>query len=50
MGDHFLTHHVLHHDGMHILSDQETVLSRQVFEDYGDNDNSIYVQYHGFVQ
>ena len=49
MGNHFLQHHLLQHDGMHVLSDQETVQNHQVFEDYGDNDNSIYVQYHGFV-
>jgi hypothetical protein len=40
-GAHFLKHHVLTSEGMTVLADRDTAAGRQLFEDYGDNDNSM---------
>lgn len=50
-GDHFLKHHVLHSQNgtLNIFADRETQANQQYLEDYGDNPNQIYLQYHGFV-
>ncbi len=54
-GEFFLKHHVLHEDeplygdGISIYADRETLANKQLFEDYGDNPNEIYLKYHGFV-
>ena len=50
-GDAFLKHHVWDADGgpLRVLADRDTRRGAQVFEDYGDNPNSVYLEYHGFV-
>jgi len=55
-GTDFLTYHVLGDDGsMTVKSDRDVAGSlrhggpQQIFEDYGDNSNSIYIEAHGFV-
>lgn len=50
-GDHFLKHHILDRSNgtLTILSDRTCDVNEQCFEDYGDNNNQIYLQYHGFV-
>ena len=50
-GDHFLKHHILDRNNgtLTILSDRTCEVNDQCFEDYGDNNNQIYLQYHGFV-
>lgn len=48
-GKFFLKHHVVKSNGLHISSDRFTLRNTQIFEDYGDNNDDIYFQYHGFV-
>jgi histone-lysine N-methyltransferase SETD3 len=50
-GDHFLKHHILDpkNGTLTILADRSCDAGHQVLEDYGDNPNQIYLQYHGFV-
>jgi histone-lysine N-methyltransferase SETD3 len=47
----FLEHHVLREEEaeLRILADRNVVAGAQVFEDYGDNNDKVYLQYHGFV-
>jgi hypothetical protein len=50
MGNFFLKHHSLRSDGTLIVSaDRAHSRGEEVVEDYGDNDDAIYTQYHGFV-
>lgn len=49
-GNFFLQHHILESDGgIRILADRDTANGMQLFEDYGDNTDDIYLKYHGFV-
>jgi hypothetical protein len=48
-GNHFLKYHILGKDSFTVLADREAAPGEQLFEDYGDNDNSVYAQHHGFV-
>jgi histone-lysine N-methyltransferase SETD3 len=50
-GDYFLKHHILDpkNGTLTILADRSCSNGHQVLEDYGDNPNQIYLQYHGFV-
>jgi histone-lysine N-methyltransferase SETD3 len=51
-GKFYLDHHkLLEKDNMLVVSVDRDYVSKgeQVFEDYGDNDDSIYITYHGFV-
>ena len=49
-GKSFLTYHVLSSDGsMTVKADQDVGESSQIFEDYGDNPNYLYLEAHGFV-
>lgn len=48
-GNFFLQHHKLSDKGLTITSDRDCVKGSQLFEDYGDNEDAIYAQYHGFV-
>mmetsp|Transcript_21116 Transcript_21116/g.44014 ORF Transcript_21116/g.44014 Transcript_21116/m.44014 type:complete len:898 (+) Transcript_21116:1-2694(+) len=49
-GNTFLRYHVLGEDGsMTVKADQSVPPSSQIFEDYGDNPNSLYLEAHGFV-
>jgi hypothetical protein len=49
-GDFFLAHHRLSGDeGLQVTADRQCKEGEQLFEDYGDNEDSIYLQYHGFV-
>lgn len=48
-GEFYLSHHKLSESGLVILADRSQHAGGQVFEDYGDNDDAIYLQYHGFV-
>lgn len=48
-GAHFLKYHVLGKDSFTVKADRDVAPSHQVFEDYGDNENSIYLHHHGFV-
>jgi len=49
-GESFLRHHILGSDGsITILSDRNAVKGTQLFEDYGDNTDDLYLKYHGFV-
>lgn len=49
-GEFFLKYHKLQNDGsIVVLADRDCVAGEQLFEDYGDNSDTIYLQYHGFV-
>jgi histone-lysine N-methyltransferase SETD3 len=50
-GAHFLMYHKLDTKNgvFRILADRATSAGAQLFEDYGDNDNYLYLHYHGFV-
>lgn len=48
-GESYLKHHKLEDGALTILADRDESSGRQIFEDYGDNSNDIYIQYHGFV-
>eukprot|EP00981_Chlorochromonas_danica_P006526 scaffold1420_cov182-Ochromonas_danica.AAC.4 len=50
-GEFFLKHHVLDKStgSITVYADRSQVKGLQLFEDYGDNNNEIYVKYHGFV-
>jgi len=49
-GRSFLTYHILGDDGsMTVKADQDVAKNSQIFEDYGDNPNSLYLEAHGFV-
>jgi histone-lysine N-methyltransferase SETD3 len=49
-GDFFLSHHRLSEgEGLQVTADRRCKAGEQLFEDYGDNEDSIYLQYHGFV-
>lgn len=48
-GNFFLRHHKLNASGLFLSADRACDLNEQLFEDYGDNEDSIYLQYHGFV-
>jgi hypothetical protein len=45
----FLKYHVLGPDAFEIRADRPAAAGAQLFEDYGDNPNSVYATYHGFV-
>lgn len=49
-GEFFTNHHKLAADGsITILSDRNVQKGSQVSEDYGDNNDDLYLKYHGFV-
>ena len=50
-GNFFLEHHSIEENtgDMVVLSDRQALPGEQLFEDYGDNTDQIYAQYHGFV-
>ena len=49
-GEFFLKHHVLGDDDITIYADRsQSAVGTQLYEDYGDNPNEIYLKYHGFV-
>jgi hypothetical protein len=48
-GNFFLEHHHLTDDGLVVLADRPSIQGVQLFEDYGDNSDRIYLQYHGFM-
>jgi len=50
-GNFFLTHHKLDAEAgvLRILADRAASKGEQLLEDYGDNRDKIYLQYHGFV-
>lgn len=48
-GNFFLEHHLLTDEGLEVLADRDCQAGQQLFEDYGDNSDKIYLQYHGFV-
>lgn len=49
-GNHFLLHHKRDAGGSFtITADRNTDAGQQLMEDYGDNPNSIYLEFHGFV-
>lgn len=49
-GEQFLKYHKLNSNGsITILSDREAAQGTQLFEDYGDNNDDLYLQHHGFV-
>ena len=48
-GSHFLQYHLIEGDSFVIKADRPCAAGQQLFEDYGDEDSSIYLQYHGFV-
>eukprot|EP01062_Namystynia_karyoxenos_P011945 TRINITY_DN14290_c0_g1_i1.p1 TRINITY_DN14290_c0_g1~~TRINITY_DN14290_c0_g1_i1.p1 ORF type:complete len:475 (+),score=205.15 TRINITY_DN14290_c0_g1_i1:83-1507(+) len=45
----FLTYHKIEGERAVVLSDRSVRKGEQAFESYGDNRNSIYFNYHGFV-
>ncbi|KAF0713411.1 Aste57867_4348 [Aphanomyces stellatus] len=47
-GAHFLDFHVISQDGVRILADRACAAHSQLMEDYGDNDNYVYMLNHGF--
>jgi protein-histidine N-methyltransferase len=48
-GNFFLEHHILSKDGLEVHADRDCQAELQLFEDYGDNSDRIYLQYHGFM-
>lgn len=48
-GNFFLQHHKLNEKGLVVSADRDCTKGGQLFEDYGDNEDGIYAQYHGFV-
>ena len=49
-GASFLDHHKLSTDGsLTVLADRNAKKGSQLFEDYGDNNDDLYLTYHGFV-
>lgn len=51
-GEFFTNHHKLAataDGGITILADRDVPKGSQVFEDYGDNNDDLYLKYHGFV-
>ena len=50
-GEHFLKHHRLDESAetFTVLADRDCPAGEQLYEDYGDNPNDIYAQYHAFV-
>ena len=48
-GNFFLEHHILSKDGLEVHADRDCPMKSQLFEDYGDNSDRIYLQYHGFM-
>lgn len=48
-GNFFLLHHMMKPDGLRISADRDCKAGEQLFEDYGDNMDDIYLQHHGFV-
>lgn len=48
-GNFFLQHHKLNEKGLVITADRDCPKGSQLLEDYGDNEDAIYAQYHGFV-
>lgn len=49
MGSFFLQHHMLGVAGLSITADHDCPRGTQLLEDYGDNSDTIYISYHGFV-
>lgn len=48
-GDFFLHYHRIEEGEFRVFADRATAKESEVFEDYGDNPNSVYLQHHGFV-
>jgi histone-lysine N-methyltransferase SETD3 len=48
-GEFFLHYHRIERGFFRVLADRATVKQTEVFEDYGDNPNNVYLQHHGFV-
>ncbi|ETV96853.1 hypothetical protein, variant [Aphanomyces invadans] len=48
-GARFLEFHQVSPDGVRILADRSCAKNDQLVEDYGDNDNYIYLVHHGFT-
>ncbi len=49
-GDFFLKYHYFDStSSLVVLADRDHKQGQEIYEDYGDNDDSIYLQYHGFV-
>lgn len=48
-GNFFLKHHKLSTTGLYVSADRACSKGEQLLEDYGDNMDKIYIQYHGFV-
>ena len=48
-GANFLKYHQLSDDWFRVVADRAAAPGGQLFEDYGDNGNRLYVQHHGFV-
>jgi hypothetical protein len=48
-GDDFAATHKVVGDELHVLADRDFVAGEELFETYGDNPDSIYFQFHGFV-
>lgn len=48
-GEFYLKHHQLGDEELVILADRAQSKGTQLPEDYGDNSDQIYLQYHGFV-
>jgi hypothetical protein len=49
MGNFFLKHHALSDKALVVSSDRKFSRGDEIVEDYGDNEDAIYLQYHGFV-
>lgn len=48
-GANFLKYHRLGTERFDIVADRSAKAGQQLFEDYGDNTNELYVNHHGFV-
>lgn len=49
LGSHFLHYHRVSDTYFTVLADRVAQAGDQLAEDYGDNGNDVYLQYHGFV-
>lgn len=48
-GEEFATTHKVVGDELHVVADRDYVAGEELFETYGDNSNTVYFMYHGFV-
>lgn len=48
-GAHFLKYHVVSEAYFRVIADRSAAAGNQLWEDYGDDSNDVFLAYHGFV-